>query len=259
MKTFAYSLHSEWLKTRHSAASWLVICGGFFIPLIMIVIQIFYPENISASLLAPYYWESQFLRSWESMSILLLPVGVILATSLIAQIEYRNNTWKQVLTTPQSKLTLFLSKYAVVVILMVWFFVLFLIGFIVSGYLPTLLNGRMDFPAEAFPWYKILKESACFFLTALPMLAIQYLVSLRFRNFLLSIGFGLAMVIASFFALDWKYGYLMPFAYTSKHYMAISHRPVKPGDEHIYMFAIIYFIVFSLVSYIIFIRRKEHS
>ena len=259
MKTFVHSLQSEWLKTRHSAASWLVVCGGFFIPLILTIVQVFYPEQISPSIMAPHFWESLFLKSWESMAFLLLPVGVILATSLITQIEYKNNTWKQVLATPQSLLTVFLAKYAVVIILLAQFFLLFTLGYVASGYLPSLLNGTFDFPKEAFPWFQVLKQSGCFFLTALPLLAIQYLISLRFRNFLVSIGFGLAMVIASIFVLQWKFGYLMPFAYTSKHYMAISHRTMNPGDEHIYLLSLGYFILVTLVSYIIFIRRRENT
>ena len=193
------------------------------------------------------------------MAFLLLPVGVILATSLITQIEYKNNTWKQVLATPQSLLCVFLAKYTAVLILLAQFFLLFTVGFVISGYLPTLLNGRFDFPSEAFPWYQVLKQSGCFFLTALPIVAIQYLVSLRFRNFLVSIGFGLAMVILSIFVLQWKYGYLVPFAYTSKHYMAISDGPLKAGDEYIYILSLVYFAVVTFVSYIIFIRRKDRS
>ena len=40
---------------------------------------------------------------WEFMGFFLLPIGVILTTSLVTQLEFRSNTWKQLHTTPQSK------------------------------------------------------------------------------------------------------------------------------------------------------------
>ena len=258
MKTFINGILSEWLKTRHSAASWLVICGGFFTPVIMIFIQVFYPEELSPSVNAPHYWETLFLHSWESMALILLPVGIILATSLIAQLEYKNNTWKQVLATPQSFLSVFVAKYVIVIVLLLQFFLLFTFAFILSGFLPHLINGTMDFPNEPFPWVKILKHSAVFFLTSLPLVAIQFMVSLRFRNFLVSIGVGLGMVVASMFAIQWKYGFLVPFAYTTKHYMSLTGRSNGANDGMIYLLSIAFFAVVSVLAYGIYYRRREN-
>lgn len=45
----------------------------------------------------------------------LLPMGLILATSLITQMEFRNNTWKQLHTTPQKYSTIFTAKFIVII------------------------------------------------------------------------------------------------------------------------------------------------
>ena len=44
------------------------------------------------------------------MGTLLLPMGVILVTSLVAQVEVRNNAWKQVHSAPLPYATLFFQQ-----------------------------------------------------------------------------------------------------------------------------------------------------
>lgn len=104
--TFINSFQSEWLKRKRSLASWLVVAGAFFTPAIILTARI---KNHAA--LAPHYaaddfWQKLWNQSWESMEVFLLSIGIILATGLIAQIEYKNNTWKQLHATPQRLTTI---------------------------------------------------------------------------------------------------------------------------------------------------------
>src|SRR4051812_28479145 len=97
---FFRSLGSEWLKTKRSLAFWIVIIGGFFTPAVVTVARIIQYKTLPVLYSSPEFWRLLWQNSWESMAIFLLPLGVILTTSLITQLEYKNNTWKQLHTLP---------------------------------------------------------------------------------------------------------------------------------------------------------------
>src|SRR3954470_13449125 len=115
---FIYCFQSEWLKTRRSLAAWLVVIGASFTPVIITIARLVHHTKMAAISTSDNFWMALWNSSWESMAIFLLPTGTILASSLITQIEYKNNTWKQLHTTPHSLVTLFLAKFAVVVVLL---------------------------------------------------------------------------------------------------------------------------------------------
>jgi hypothetical protein len=116
---------SEWLKKKRSLGSWLIVVGALFTPTIIVVARMAHRSKLPALYAASDFWTSYGRSSWESMAIFFLPMAAILVTSLIVQIEYRNNAWKQVNTLPLSLTTIYFSELAVVLVLMAEFFVLF--------------------------------------------------------------------------------------------------------------------------------------
>jgi len=257
MKTYLHSLSSEWQKTRHSAASWLVLIGGLFVPLLLIIVQTVYSDKFSPQALKEHYWSKLFQHSWESMAILLLPAGIIMATSLIAQIEFRNNTWKQVFATPQSFSTLFFAKLSIVLILLLQFFIINFVGFFLSAYLPSLWGnvGMPSFP----PMAKIIDFNVQFFIASLPLLAIQYFIAMRFKNFLISIGGGIGILVVSIFAFSWKYGYLFPFSHIGMVFMETTGNSRVPAGTSLITHSLCWFIGISAAHFILYLAQKEKA
>src|SRR5205807_6438548 len=103
-------VQSEFLKTKRSLAFWMVLIGGFFTPSIIIIARLVSYRDLSPIYSSETFWDTHWRSSWESVAIFFLPLGAILSTSLITQIEYKNNTWKQLLTLPLSLTTIFLAK-----------------------------------------------------------------------------------------------------------------------------------------------------
>ena len=254
MKPFIYSFQSEWLKRKGSLASWLVVCGAFFTPVIIFTAKIVRHGSLSAVVLQPNYWESLWNSAWDSMAIFLLPLGAILASSLITQIEYKNNSWKLLHTSPQSYPVIFLAKLAVILLMMLQFLLLFNIGIYITGVLPSLLFG-LAYPKEVIPYAYFLTEDTRYFIACLPIVALQYLVSLQFRNFLVPVGTGLALWILSVAVLSWKYGYLIPYTYCSFNYLKGQPKFIQP--DNLLTFATGYFILFTAMAYILYLCQKE--
>src|SRR5215211_3701914 len=143
-----HSFQSEWLKTKRSLAFWMVVIGGFFTPSIIIVARLIRYERLLQVYSAENFWDLLWKNSWESMAIFFLPLGAILSTSLIAQLEYKNNTWKQLHTLPLSYTTIFFAKLAVILVLMLQFFVLFNLGIYIAAAVPYLLISGTHYPQQ---------------------------------------------------------------------------------------------------------------
>lgn len=255
MTSFIHSFQSEWLKTKRSLASWLVVLGAFFIPLIFVSARLLYPEKTQVELTSPKFWENTLGQSWQLMAIFLLPMGVILATGLITQIEFRNNTWKQLHTTPQRLSIIFWSKLSVILLMLLQFFVLFNVGIVLSGIIPSLLLSQAAYPKEIFPWVYFLKTSGYFFIDCLPIVALQYLVSLQFKNFIVPLSVGIGVLLASLFAVEWQYGYTVPYTYCLYNFFLL--KGAAKNVANIHAWALGYFAVFTLISFILYIYKKE--
>jgi len=252
---FIQSFQSEWLKKKYSAAAWLTLAGSFLIPVIILIARsvqfdMLYPEVIS-----PRFWEKLFNISWQTMAIILLPMGVVLATVLVTQLEFKNNTWKQVQTTPQPLWVIFFTKLLVILIMLVQFFVLFNLGIWLSGVVPSLIYRGIPFPQEAIPFWKFLKFNIKFFVDCLPIVALQYLLCLRFKNFLIPLGIGIGLVVTSMIAMSWKYGYVLPYIYCPLHF--VGERSAVDQSVNIHLWAACYFVVITVISYVLYITKKE--
>ena len=179
---YLHSFQSEWIKKRRSAAAWLTVAGAFLVPVIILIARFIDGSGLATVNRSARLWESLYDRSWQFMAFFLLPMGVVLATSLITQLEFRNNAWKQVCTTPQTLTMIFLAKFSVILVMLLQFFVLFNIGIYLEGALPGLLRD-VPYPTERIPFAVLLRGNGKFLLDCLPIVALQYLLSLQFKNF----------------------------------------------------------------------------
>lgn len=256
--SFIHSFQSEWLKSRRSLTSWLVIIGGFFIPLIFFIGRMVYWEKTAAESASPEFWQSFARQCWQLMALFLLPMGIILATSLITQIEFRNNTWKQVHTTPQSYSVIFWGKLAVIMAMLVQFFILFNIGIFLAGAVPALLSPSIDYPQQPFPFQFFWDTGLRFFIASLPIVAMQYLISLQFRNFFVPLGAGIGLLLASLTVLEWEYGYLLPYSYSPYNFFILRGADMKAlAGTDLEWYALGYSVLFIAVSFVLYIAKKD--
>jgi hypothetical protein len=247
---FLFSIQAEWLKTRKSTAQWLCLAGGFFVPVIFLIGFIKNGNSI-AGYTHGEAWKSHFMQCWRIMSQFLFPMGIILVISLLAQLEFRNNGWKQLHTTPQSFANIFFAKYAVIIFMLLEFFIYFNIGILISGAVPALIFSS-SLPDEHFPFLFFLKWNVKFFILFLPVSAFQYLFSLQFKNFMLPIGIGLLGLIGTLIGLSWKYIWMSPFCYGLKPPGFNFHYPFNG-----YLMSIAYFVLLTGLGFFLYQQKKE--
>jgi lantibiotic transport system permease protein len=254
---FIRSFQSEWLKTRRSLAVWLVVLGSIFIPIIMSIARLMYPDRMGQESSRPDFWETLFSHCWQPMALMLLPLGVILATSLIGQLEFKNNAWKQVHTTPQYLTTIFTAKSAVILVMLLQFFVLFNIGIYGAGVLPNLIRG-MALPTQAFPFYYFLNKTAYFFLDCLPIVALQFLLSIHFKNFLVPLGVGIGLFVGCLIAAEWQYGFIFPYTYVPYNFFTLRGEEMSATQlVNTHLWAAAYALLITSMSLILYLTKKE--
>lgn len=254
---FINSFQSEWLKTRRSLAAWLVILGSAFIPVIMIVVRLVYPDKMGQQSSKSDFWETLFSNCWQPMALMLLPLGVILATSLVGQLEFKNNAWKQVHTTPQYLATIFTTKLTVIMVMLLQFFVLFDVGIYLSGVLPNWILGIAQ-PQQAFPFAHFATKTAYFFLDAMPIVLLQFLLAIHFKNFLVPLGVGIGLFVGCLIAAEWQYGYFFPYTYVPYNFFTLrgaEMNATKIANTHLW--AIGYATFFLIVSFILYLTKRE--
>ncbi len=246
---------AEWIKKRRSFASWLVISGGFFVPFIIMLIFLFYPKQLLSLHASEHFWRILFMKSWQMMAFLLLPMGIVLAVSLITQLEFKNNCWKQLHAVPAPLTSIYFSKLAVLLTMLLQLFLLFNIGIYLSVLLPSLLNRLTPVPTYAVNPVYFLRENANYFLSCLPMVGFQFMLSLQFKNFLIPVGAGLAFTIGGLIALSWKYVYMIPSSYTALYFLQNKDKTVPVHSLQSWSW--FYFILFVLAGYWLYIFKKE--
>src|SRR5437762_11281848 len=122
--SFVISARAELIKTKRSASFWICVLGSGFIPLIFLLTYTLAPEK-NYPRLQSFPWGIHLNQGWQAFSHLLLPMFIILICSLIPQIEFKNNTWKQVFASPQSLGNIFFSKFFAFHLMILFLFLIF--------------------------------------------------------------------------------------------------------------------------------------
>jgi hypothetical protein len=253
-----HAFESEWLKKKRSLGSWLIVVGSLFTPTIIIASRLLHHGKLTGLYVSRTFWTSLWRSSWESMAIFFLPMAAILVTSLITQIEYRNNAWKQVHALPLSSGVIFFSKLAVILVLMAQFFLLFDVAVYLSGVVPSLLLRNVPFPSAPLPLWAFLADTGNYMVASLPIIVFQYLLSLRFKNFLVPVGVGFMAWVGALSALSWKYGYIIPYSYTVLTYLRDDPKGrITVPIPQLHWLAIGYSMLFTIGAYWLFASKRQ--
>jgi lantibiotic transport system permease protein len=257
--SFVISTRAELIKTKRSASFWVCVLGSGFIPLIFLLTYTLAPSKNYPRLQA-FPWGIHFGQGWQAFSSFLLPMFVILICSLIPQIEYKNNAWKQVFASPQSLGNIFFSKFFTIHLMILFLFLLFTVFMIGSAVVSNLIISKYVFLKTPLDWVTLWKLNYQTYLSILGMSAIQYWLSLRFKNFIASIGIGLAFLITSLIAVPfWKHVDTLPYAYPILTMKAFASPLGGRSLPHHEIYSILYFAGFILLAFLDMKYKKERG
>jgi len=242
---FIASLRSELQKIKGTSLLYLVLIAAFIIPFIMIVDH----DTLDPS---QNVWDHFYLEGLRVFVFAFLPLFCLLACTLLMQIEVRNNTWKQVLTSPQSFFHILFAKFAVLQILSIAFIVIYNVYVMLgAAILDTVYGNYLSYLDH---WPEMLKFNLMAYGSTIGISALSFWLALRSKNFIAPIAIGLLLWFVGPAALenDWfhvgKYVFAIPFT-------VLFERFAK--DRVLYQFLSIgYGVFFFSVAYLEFVMQR---
>ncbi|HEX8316382.1 MAG TPA: ABC transporter permease [Flavisolibacter sp.] len=248
------SLRSETLKIKRTAAFYFTLAGAAVVPVIFLLNVL--SDGIEDTRKDPL--NSIFKLGSEMNGLVIFPMFVILICTLLPQIEYRNNTWKQVLTSPQTKANVFMAKFLNIHLLIVVFLVANLLFMSITVVAAHFIDPTLDLLNQPFNGTRLLVNTLNSYLTILAVCAIQFWIGLRSKNFIVPIAFGLAL---------WLAGTIMVFEYHSSfaNYFPYSfhtfsmYAKIKSQINQVVWTSAGYAFLFLFIGFLDFRRRRVNQ
>lgn len=205
---------TEMLKLRRSRLLWVVAGAPLIFALVLYGLLAGFEDGREP---LPYVlFVTMALTIW---SFFLLPFSVTLICLISSQVEHSARSWNYILALPVRRPVLFGMKTAIVVGLVTLMSLMIWLLLPLAGYLRDQSGPGM---AGTYPWGEAFIDLASIIAAALPMIAIQLWVALRFRGVAapLAVGIGggfmsVIVLIGSQFIRDTKgpgrfFPWLMP-------------------------------------------------
>jgi lantibiotic transport system permease protein len=205
-------IKTEFLKSKRSASVRLTVLGSAFIPFVFLMMYIFKPEHFIKAL-SVNSWIEHYVSGYQSGAAFLLPMFIILITSLVTQTETKNNAWKQVYASPVSITSVVLAKFIMVQVIIISCFILFDLYMGLTAIAANIINPGYNFFSSHLDMNAVMMYSLKIYAATLAISAIQFWISLRFKNYILPLGIGMALLITGLIVMNWEYIYLYPYAY----------------------------------------------
>ncbi|WP_165026978.1 ABC transporter permease [Dysgonomonas sp. ZJ279] len=183
------------------------------------------------------------------------PLIIAVFCHSFCDMEYKNNSLKQLFTLPIKKRTIFLAKI-VLILEVVFFSVSFAyLAFMVSGY-----SLSFFFPRYCFQDYDIRILAGVFFLklflSVITISIIQYLFSMLFKSFVLPIAICCLGITFSLLANGWEYVHFIPYSSILQSYNDFTFGAMAISLNQGVYINISYSIIFGLLSFKYFVKMK---
>jgi lantibiotic transport system permease protein len=192
-------LQSEWYKVRKSNVIYILFAG----PLVGLLIGLI--GELDVIPVEFNQWTGALLMMNLTYALLFLPLitGVLAAT--VCRYEHQAGGWKQLLALPVTRGKVFMSKFLLLIMLVLVVQVLYLGSLFVVG----IVHGFSDsFPMEIV-WKSILGG----WVATLPLVALQLWMSLLFKSFAASFSVNVIFTLPTILAINSeKFGPYYPWA-----------------------------------------------
>jgi hypothetical protein len=247
------ALRAEMLKTKRTASFYFTLIGAAPVPLIFLLNVLTGGGDVDA--VHKGSLNAVFELGLERNGLVFFPLFVILVCTLLPQIEYRNNTWKQVFASPQKKGNVFLAKFLNIN----WLIVLFLMASLVYLSLVIVVmhfsNPARNLLNQPFDATRLLALTANTYVTMLAICAFQFWLGLRFRNFIIPIAVGLCLWITGMMmTIEFKSDMIDYFPYSLQIFPFMSE--LQPKMTQVAWTSAGYATLFLLLGFLDFRRRR---
>ncbi len=247
------ALRAEMLKTKRTASLYFTLLIAAPVPLIFMLNVLTGGGDVEA--VHKGGLNAVFELGMERNGLVFFPIFVILVCTLLAQIEYRNNTWKQVFAAPQTKGAVFVAKFLNINRLIVLFLIASLVYLSVAIVVMHFADPSRNLLHQPFDATRVLVSTANAYITMLAICAFQFWLGLRFRNFVIPTAVGFVLWITGMMlSLEFDTSLIdfFPYSFQTFPYMA----KLQPKMTQVAWTSAGYATLFLLLGFLDFRRRR---
>ena len=215
--TYMRALRAEWLKLKRTGVLWICLGSAAFIPVINTIAYFFI--EISNREQHDNSWQRFVENNFRGFTGFFFPLFLILMVTRIVYIEHRSDTWKLLETQPVHRISIFLSKWTIAVLVsLICLLALFAFASI-GGYLLIQFRLGKNFQDNFIEWGKDFRLISRIWVASMGLISVQYFLSLLIKSFAWPVIIGLVAIIAgsiltNFGIFNW-FPYVGPLLTTS--------------------------------------------
>ncbi len=210
------SFRSELLKISGRPTLFLMIILCLLLPAVMIIV--FDSDSIDDfKILDGDPWTQYFLNGTKPMGFVFLPFFILMTCTLLPQLEYRNNTWKQLFSSPQSYAQIYISKFLIVQFLILIYLLSYIPLMTLSAAVTNIIHPAFGFSEHALDPVPVLGALTNSYVSALGISTLQFVIGMRSKSFILPIAIGFALWLTScmlLFDYKWEHADKSPYLFT---------------------------------------------
>ncbi|MDB5196728.1 MAG: hypothetical protein JWP88_1099 [Flaviaesturariibacter sp.] len=252
--SLAISFRSELVKSKRTSVWYLCLVAAVLAPAFS------YLDSTSSYRIADLRndpWNIHLIgMGGRIFNMMILPFFLMLVCTLLAQLEYRNNTWKQLYLSPQTLLNVFISKYLIVQLSLLFVFVLTLFLMIASLFAVDLFKTDLNLRDHQFNWKRFVVFYGRMYITVLAISAFQFWLGLRFKSFIIPIVIGIALFLAATMMMEdhpWVHDDKFPYLYPLRNCF-----PKNLSESTTVLWgSLAYTAIFLVLGYLDFNRRRS--
>lgn len=150
-----------------------------------------------------------FIQGFMGMAWFMFPASMVVGTVLLSQTERANKGILKMLSLPISTAKLCIAKFVVLLTLAAVQILMMTGVYYISA---AISSGTQDYNF-ILPTLFVLKEISLIFLSAIPMIAFFWMLSVCIQTPIFSIGIGLASIVPSVLIINTKVWFAYPMSY----------------------------------------------
>lgn len=150
-----------------------------------------------------------FIQGFMGMSWFMFPASMVVGTVLLSQTETKNKGILKMLALPISTVKLCLAKFVVLLVLAAMQILMMAGMYYISA---TICSKTQDYNFILPPLF-VAKEIFFLFLSAIPMIAFFWMLSVCIQTAIFSVGIGLASIVPSVLIINTKIWFAYPMSY----------------------------------------------
>ncbi|MDY7076101.1 MAG: ABC transporter permease [Chloroflexota bacterium] len=210
MTALVRALGAETLKLKRTLVLWLVIIAP------SIIVSVRFLEWTQHGRIFLYPGVNPWTRLTQSIlsiwSMLMLPLFIILETTLLSGLEHAGEQWKHLFALPIPRWAVYAAKQLTGLGLIGLSTLVLWVEIPLAGSGLRLLKPELDFAQQPIPWLEILRLVVLTYLTAWLIVAIHTWVSVRWSSFTLAIGIGIAATFFGLITTSTEFGRIYPWS-----------------------------------------------